>query len=63
MTLFTPDLFRNFAIGFALGGLVVGATTMGEWGGTLESPAQAAQPYEAPPQSPEFMIEPLEIEE
>ena len=29
MTLFAPDLFRNFAFGFAAGGLIVGLATFG----------------------------------
>ncbi len=32
MGLFTPDLYRNFAIGFAVGTLIVlGQLTVGDW--------------------------------
>lgn len=60
MTLFTPDLYRNFALGFVAGGMIVGAATIDEWLPALESPAQAAAPIEAPQPSAEFLIEPLE---
>ncbi len=60
MTLFTPDLFRNFGIGFLAGAIVLAASTLDEWGPHLESPAQAATPLEAPAPSAEFVIEPWE---
>ncbi len=63
MTLFSSDLFRSFGIGFVVGGLIVGAATIGQWGPELESPANAAEPIEAPAPSSEFLIEPLEISE
>ncbi len=63
MTLFTPDLYRNFAIGFAAGALMVGAATIDQWGPHLEAPAQAAEPLSAPQPADEFVIEPWEISE
>jgi hypothetical protein len=60
MTLFAPDLYRNFAFGFAAGGLIVAAATAEHWAPSLESPLQAASPLGAPPASAEFTIEPLE---
>ncbi len=60
MTLFAPDLYRNFALGFAAGALIVGAASIDAWAPHLESPALAAQPLEAPQPSSEFLIEPLE---
>lgn len=60
MTLFTSDLYRNFALGFAAGTLIVGAFTIDQWGPHLESPAQAAELPEAPQPSGDFLIEPLE---
>lgn len=57
MTLFTPDLYRNFAIGFIAGGLLIGAATFDEWSDAIESPAQAAAPIEAPQPSDEFLID------
>ncbi|AWW73311.1 hypothetical protein CD351_02590 [Erythrobacter sp. KY5] len=62
MTLFAPDLYRNFALGFAAGGLLVAAATVDQWGSRLESPAIAAQPLEAPQPADEFVIVPLEAE-
>lgn len=61
MSLFTPDLYRNFAIGFALGAVGLVAANAANGGDALESPAHAATPLEAPAQSPEFAIDPLEI--
>lgn len=54
MTLFAPDLYRNFAFGFVAGALVVGAATVADWG---ESPANAATPLEAPSPAADFVIE------
>ena len=63
MNLFTPDLFRNFALGFVVGGVVIGLSTFDVLGSTLDAPVNAAQPIEAPQPSNEFVITPLEIEE
>lgn len=57
MSLFTPDLYRNFAIGFVGGALIVGAATIDQWAGEITPPAHAAQPAEAPQPSSEFLIE------
>lgn len=43
MRLFAPDLYRNFAIGFAVGALLIAGGTADQWAGHLESPARAAQ--------------------
>lgn len=59
MTLFSADLYRNFALGFVAGALIVGATTADQWVDTLESPARAAAPLEAPQADADFLIEPL----
>ncbi len=61
MTLFTPDLYRNFALGFVGGALIVAANTADQWAQHIEAPAQAASPLEAPQPDAEFVIEPLEI--
>lgn len=61
MTLFTPDLFRNFAYGFIAGGLLIGAATFDQWSDAIESPAQAAAPLEAPQPSEEFLIDPSDL--
>ncbi|UAB78535.1 hypothetical protein INR77_02015 [Erythrobacter sp. SCSIO 43205] len=60
MTLFTPDLFRNFAFGFIAGGLLVGAANAEQWTGVIETPAKAAAPLEAPISDNAFVIAPLE---
>ena len=60
MNLFTPDLFRNFALGFAVGGVIIGVSTFDIVGQTLDAPVNAAQPIEAPAPSTEFVIAPLE---
>ncbi|WFL78544.1 hypothetical protein P7228_05625 [Altererythrobacter arenosus] len=41
MGLFKPDLYRNFAIGFLVGALAVGATSAQDWSAELASPAHA----------------------
>ncbi|MHA7820715.1 MAG: hypothetical protein ACX930_13800 [Erythrobacter sp.] len=61
MTLFSADLFRNFALGFVAGALIVGAATADQWVGDIESPARAAVPLEAPQADSDFLIEPIEI--
>lgn len=63
MSLFTPDLYRQFAYGFIAGALIVGAVTGDQWSDAIESPARAATPYESPQASGEFLIERLEIAE
>jgi len=63
MTLFSADLYRNFLLGFAAGALIVGAATIDQWGPRLESPAQAAAPFDAPKADAEFVIQPLEVTE
>lgn len=59
MTLFSPDLFRNFGIGFVAGALVVGAATLDNWSDAITPPAQAAEVLKAPQPSAEFLIEPI----
>jgi len=40
--LFKPDLYRNFAIGFAIGAAVIGVASGSRWNGDIASSAQAA---------------------
>ena len=42
MGLFKADLYRNFAIGFAIGAAAVGAMTADEWKAEIATPAYAA---------------------
>jgi hypothetical protein len=58
MRLFSTDLFRNFGIGFVVGALLIAGANAQSWGGQLSSPAQAAQPLQAPAPSAEFVIAP-----
>ncbi len=43
MRLFAPDLYRNFAIGFAIGAALVALTTAEQWGEGLAPAARAAE--------------------
>ncbi|MEM1053036.1 MAG: hypothetical protein AAGI28_13185 [Pseudomonadota bacterium] len=63
MNLFTPDLFRNFALGFVAGGVLIGFSNFDVIENTLDAPVNAAQPFEAPETSDEFVIVPLERDE
>ena len=54
MSLFTPDLYRNFALGFVGGALIVAAMTADEWADEISPPAQAAQQIEAPQPAGDF---------
>ena len=58
MRFFAPDLYRNFAIGFAAGAVLVVGANAGHWGAELSSPAHAAQTLQAPQASGEFVIAP-----
>jgi hypothetical protein len=58
MRLFSNDLFRNFAIGFAAGAVIVAGVNVEDWDGRLASPAQAAAMPKAPAPSAEFVIAP-----
>ena len=60
MTLFSSDLYRNFALGFAAGTLMVGVATFDQWSGHIETPARASVPLEAPQPDAQFLIEPIE---
>jgi hypothetical protein len=43
MRLFSPDLFRNFGIGFALGAVLIVGANAEDWNSAVASPAQAAE--------------------
>ena len=61
MTLFSNDLYRNFGLGFFVGGLIVAASTADQWAPSLESAAQAATVIDAPEPAAEFVIDPLPV--
>ncbi|QFT76479.1 hypothetical protein [Erythrobacter sp. THAF29] len=56
MALFTPDLYRNFAIGFVGGALIVAAATADQWADEISPPAQAAEQLHAPQPSDDFWM-------
>lgn len=60
MRLFSPDLFRNFGIGFALGALLIAGANAENWSGELAPAAQAAElrAAQADAPTPEFVIAP-----
>lgn len=49
MGLFKPDLYRSFAIGFALGAALIGLYAAGGFQAEIASPAQAATAVGDPP--------------
>ena len=49
MGLFKPDLYRNFAIGFIAGALIVGAMTAENWQAEFDSRAFAAEAQTSAP--------------
>ncbi len=60
MRLFSPDLFRNFGIGFAFGALLIVVSANARDGnGAVASPAQAAEVVKAPEPTAEFVIAPV----
>lgn len=59
MRLFSPDLFRNFGIGFALGAVLIVGGHAESWSGAVASPAQAAEPYQTPAPADDFVIAPI----
>lgn len=61
MRLFSPDLFRNFGIGFALGAVLVVGGQAESWSGAVAAPALAAErTTTAPAPAEEFVIAPFE---
>lgn len=58
MHLFSADLFRNFAIGFIAGALLIAGANAEHLGDELASPALAAEMPTVYAPSAEFMIAP-----
>lgn len=48
MRLFATDLYRNFAIGFAVGAALIAGANVNQWGENLASPARAAETARTP---------------
>lgn len=60
MQLFTADLYRNFALGFLAGALIMGVATFDQWSDQIAPPARAAEPAAVLDVADDFVIEPLE---
>jgi hypothetical protein len=58
MRFFSSDLIRNFGVGFVVGTVMVVGADAENWGVAMASPAQAAQVWQAPAPSAEFVIAP-----
>ena len=54
MTLFAPDLYRNFALGFAAGAAILAISNFDAWSDQISPPAQAAEMVKTPQPSAEF---------
>jgi len=59
MRFFANDLYRNFAIGFAIAAIGVGVANAQALSGEIASPAHAAEPHRSLQPAPEFVIAPL----
>lgn len=58
MRFLSTDLFRNFGIGFIVGTVLIVGANAENWDGSMASPAQAAEMFELPAPSAEFVIAP-----
>lgn len=59
MRLFAPDLYRNFAIGFAAGAALIAGASADSWSEELAPPAQAAEtPHTPGPDAAAFITAP-----
>ncbi|MGY6550665.1 MAG: hypothetical protein ACXIT4_02085 [Erythrobacter sp.] len=56
MRLFSSDLYRNFAIGFAVGGLLIAGANADQWAQDLAPPVHAADAAPAAGVSAESFI-------
>jgi hypothetical protein len=56
MSFFAPDLFRDFALGFAASALLVAGLSAPKWSEDVAPAAFAAEPPAAPLSAPEFRI-------
>ena len=60
MTYFTPDLYRQFGLGFLIGAALLAAANAEALSDQVSSPAQAAEVPQAPAPAPEFLIQPID---
>ena len=60
MTFFTPDLYRQFGLGFLIGTAMLAVANAETLSDQLAPPAQAAQAPQAPQVAPEFLIQPID---
>ena len=63
MQLFTADLYRNFALGFAAGTLIMGIASFDQWSDQIAPPAHAAEPTPTQDIADEFLIAPVEADD
>jgi hypothetical protein len=56
MRLFAPDLYRNFALGFAAGALLVAGVSGDQWADQLTPHARAAEVVQAPDEGPDAFL-------
>lgn len=58
MRFLSTDLVRNFGIGFIVGTVLIVGAKAENWDGAMASPAQAAEMFELPAPTAEFVIAP-----
>ena len=57
MSFFTPDLYRQFGLGFLIGAALLAAANADALSDHVSPPAQAAETPIAPQPAPEFRIQ------
>lgn len=60
MTLFTPDLYRQFGLGFLIGAALLAVANAEALSDQVAPPAQAAEAPQTPQPAPEFLIQPID---
>lgn len=60
MTFFTPDLYRQFGLGFLIGAALLAAANADALSDQISPAAQAAEAPQAPAPAPEFLIQPID---
>lgn len=60
MTFFTPDLYRQFGLGFVIGAAFLALANADALSDQISPPAQAAEAAQTPIPAPEFAIQPIE---
>jgi len=60
MTFFTPDLYRQFGLGFLIGAAMLAAVNAEALSDQVSPPAQAAEMAQAPQVGSDFTIQPID---